>query len=141
MEKISILYKILGNEFYGFIVLFANSKDVLSWLVIFGKLIENLIDKKWFWKFSQLCEMLGYLKFLWNYLEANYEFQFHLTMSLMWFLLLCRDRCDYPSRCCNPCDIGILTPHFMAIWCLRGIIWCLCGITWCLCGITDVFLA
>ena len=46
MEKISFFYKILGNGFYGFIALFANSKDVLSGLVIFGKLIENLNDKK-----------------------------------------------------------------------------------------------
>ena len=46
MEVISIFDIIIGNRFYGFIVLFANSEDVLSWLVIFGKLIENVIDKK-----------------------------------------------------------------------------------------------
>ena len=46
MEVISIFDIIIGNRFYGFIVLFANSKDVLSWLVIFGKLIKNVIDKK-----------------------------------------------------------------------------------------------
>ena len=46
MEVISIFDIILGNRFYGFIVLFTNSKDILSWLVIFGKLIENVIDKK-----------------------------------------------------------------------------------------------
>ena len=46
MEVISIFDIILGNRFYGFIVLFTNSKDILSWLVIFGKLIKNVIDKK-----------------------------------------------------------------------------------------------
>ena len=53
MEEINIfdIFDItFGNEFYGFIALFENSKDVLSWLVIFGKLIENVIDKKWFGK-------------------------------------------------------------------------------------------
>ena len=60
MKKISTCYKILGDGFYGFIALFANSKDVLSWLMLFGKLIENISDKKWFWKIWELCEMLGY---------------------------------------------------------------------------------
>ena len=48
--------------FYGFVALFANSKDVLSWLVIFGKLIENVIDSKWFWKIWEHCEYIGYFK-------------------------------------------------------------------------------
>ena len=46
MEEISIFDIILRNGFYGLIALFANPKDVLSWLVIFGKLIKNVIDKK-----------------------------------------------------------------------------------------------
>ena len=46
MEEINIFDIILGNGFYGFVALFANSKDVLSRLVILGKLIENVIDKK-----------------------------------------------------------------------------------------------
>ena len=48
MEEMSIFDIIIGNGFYGFIALFANSKNVLSWLMIFGKLIENVIDTKWF---------------------------------------------------------------------------------------------
>ena len=40
-----------GNRFYGFIALFAKVKDVLSWLVIFGKIDTNLLDKKWVWRF------------------------------------------------------------------------------------------
>ena len=55
-------YKILGNGFYGIIALFASSKDVLSWLVIFGKLIENVIDNKWFWETWKPCEYIGYFK-------------------------------------------------------------------------------
>ena len=62
MEEISIFDIILGNGFYGFIALFANSKHVLSWLMIFGKLIENVIDKKWFWKIWEPCEYIGYFK-------------------------------------------------------------------------------
>ena len=60
MKGISIFDLILGNGFYGFIALFGNYEDVLSWLEIFGKLIENLINKKWCWKIWELCEMLGY---------------------------------------------------------------------------------
>ena len=62
MEEINIFDIILGNGFYGFIALFANSKDVLSWLVIFGKLIKNVIDKKWFWKTWEASEYLGISK-------------------------------------------------------------------------------
>ena len=99
--------------------------------VIFGKLIENLSDKKWFWKIWELCEMLGYYKVLWNYLEINYEFQFHLAVRFMLFIPLCCDKCDYPVRCCSLCDIGILAPRgLMSLW-----------HNWCIRGIFDVFVA
>ena len=62
MEETSIFDIILGNGFYGFIALFSNSKHVLSWLMIFGKLIENVIDKKLFWKIWEPCEYIGYFK-------------------------------------------------------------------------------
>ena len=83
---------------HGFMVLFGNTKDVLFLFVLFGKLIENIVDNKWFWTIWELCEMLGYYKVWWNYSEMNYEFQFHLAMSFMLFLSLCLDRCDYPSQ-------------------------------------------
>ena len=38
--------KNIDSGFHGFMVLFGNTKDVLSLLVLFGKLIENLVDKK-----------------------------------------------------------------------------------------------
>ena len=62
MEEINIFDIIFGNGFYGFVALFANFKDVLSWLVIFGKLIENVIDNKWFWETWKPCEYIGYFK-------------------------------------------------------------------------------
>ena len=62
MEEISIFDIILGNGFYGFIALIANSINVLSWLVIFGKLIENFIDKKLFWKIWEPFEYIEYFK-------------------------------------------------------------------------------
>ena len=62
MEIISIFYKILGNGFYGFIALFENSKDILSWLMIFGKLKENLLDEEWVWRLWEPCEYIGYFK-------------------------------------------------------------------------------
>ena len=86
LEMISIFYKILGNGFYGFIALFANSKDVLSWLVIFGKLIENVIDKKWFWKTWEPCEYIGYFK---GFYETTWNwtvFWFHVNCEF--FMLL-----------------------------------------------------
>ena len=129
MEKIIIFYKIIENGFYEFMALFENSKDFLSWFVIFGKLIENLNDKKWFWKIWELCEMLGYWKVLRKYLETNYDFHFHLNESSVLFLPLNRNRCDYPARCRSLCDISILATCLCGelislwhIWCLRGII-------------------
>ena len=56
MQEMSIFDIILENGLYGFIALFANSKDVLSWFVIYEKLIEYVIDKKWFWKIWEPCE-------------------------------------------------------------------------------------
>ena len=72
LEKISIFYKILGNGFYGFITLFANSKDVLSWLVIFGKLIENLIWQEMILENLRILWMHWvFQRSLWNYLKLN----------------------------------------------------------------------
>ena len=48
MEEISIFDIILGNGFYEFIALFANSKDALSQFVLFGKFAQNIYDKKQF---------------------------------------------------------------------------------------------
>ena len=76
MQEMSIFVIILGNGLYGFIVLFANSKDVLSWLVIYEKLIENVIDKKWFSKIWESCEYIGYFKGFcettWNWLVFDF---------------------------------------------------------------------
>ena len=112
MEKVGIFDIILGNGFYGFIALFENSKDVLSWLVIFGKLIENVIDKKWFWEIWKPCEYIGYFKgfcvITWNWTV----FWFHVNCELYMFLPLGRDMWfpgDYPARCRSLCDIGILS--------------------------------
>ena len=143
MEEISIFDIILGNRFYGLIALFANSKDVLSWLVIFGKLIKNVIDKKWFWKTWGPCEYIGYFKGFcetaWNWIV----FWFHVNRE---FFMLSPLSCDmwlsgdYPARCRSLCDIGILAPRLcgglMSLWHN----WCLRGITWCLCGIPNVFM-
>ena len=156
---ICIFYKILGNGFYGIIALFASSKNVLSWLVIFGKLIENVIDKKWFWETWKPCEYIGYFK---GFCETTWNWTvswFHVNCELFMLLPLCCDMWlpdDYPARCRSLCDIGILTPHLCGgltsswhNWCLRGIIdvfvaklmsswhnlmsswhnWCLRGIT------------
>ena len=119
MEEISIFDITIGNGFYGFIALFANSKDVLFWLVIFGKLIENVIDKKWFWKIWEYCEYIGYFK---DFCETTWDwivFWFYVNCELFMFLPLGHDMWlpgDYPARCRSLCDIGILAPH------LRGII-------------------
>ena len=132
LEMICIFYKILGNQFYGIIALFASSKDVLSWFVIFGKLIEHVIDKKWFWKTWEPCEYIGYFKGFcettWNWIV----FWFHVNYELFMLLPLCCDiwlPSDYPARCRSLCDIGILATYLCGglmsswhNWCLRGII-------------------
>ena len=46
------------NGVHGFMVLFGNTKDGLSQLVLFGKLIENLFNKEWSWKPYKLMEVL-----------------------------------------------------------------------------------
>ena len=115
---ISIFYKILGNEIYGFIALFANSKDVLSWLVIFGKLIENLINKKRCWKIWEPCVYIGYFngfcETTWNWIV----FWFHVNYELFMFLPLGCDMWlpgDYPAIYCSLFDIGILVPIFVMV--------------------------
>ena len=39
-------WNFFNNGVHGFMVLFRNTKDILSQLVLFGKLIENLFDKE-----------------------------------------------------------------------------------------------
>ena len=118
LEMISIFYKILGNEFYGFIALFASSKDALSWLVIFGKLIENLIDKKWFWKIWEPCEYIGYFK---GFVETTWKwtvFWILVNFELFMFLPLGYDMWlpgEYLVRYYSLCGIGILAPVFVVV--------------------------
>ena len=115
---ISICYKILGNGFQGFIALFANSKDDFSWLVIFGKLIENLIDKKRFCKIWEPCEYIGYFK---GFCETTWNwtvFWFHVNYEFFMFLPLGYDMWlpgDYLVRYYSLCDIGILAPVFVMV--------------------------
>ena len=45
MENTSFIDLINSNRFHEFIALFENFKDALSWLILFEKLIENLINK------------------------------------------------------------------------------------------------
>ena len=62
--------------FYGFVALFANSKDVLCWLVIFGKLIENVLTRNDFGKFKNLVNILGISKVFVKLLEIEQCFDF-----------------------------------------------------------------
>ena len=125
MEKIGIFYKTLGKEFYGFIALFTNSKDVLSWLVIFGKLIENVIDKKWFWKIWEPCEYIGYFKDFcettWNWTVFWFHVNFELFMFYPWAMTF-----DYPviTQSDVVIFVTLVSWHlvFVANWCLRGLI-------------------
>ena len=116
MEEISIFYIIIGNGFYGFIALFANSKDVLSWLVIFEKLIENVINIKRFWKIWEPCEYIGYFK---GFCETTWNwtvFWIHVTCELFMFYP-CDVMCDYfLARYYSLCDIGILAPVFVTVY-------------------------
>ena len=115
---ISIFYKILCNEFYGFIALFASSKDVLSWLVIFGKLIENLIDKKWFWKIWEPCEYIGYFK---GFVETTWKWTVFWILGNFELFMFLSLGCDmwlpgnYLARYYSLYSIGILAPVFVVV--------------------------
>ena len=76
MEEINIFDIIIGNGFYGFVALFANSKDVLSWIVIFGKLIENVLTRNDFGKFENLVNILGISRVFVKLLEIEQCFDF-----------------------------------------------------------------
>ena len=76
----------------------------LSCLVLFGKLIDNLVDKKWSWKPYKLYGSFDYLfiylllLFFWNYLDINYVFE---------------STCNLWALCCfnsMPCVISRWSP-------------------------------
>ena len=84
---------------------------------IIGEIDRKFIDKKLFWKFWELCEMLGYWKVLWNYLEMNYVSN---SRNLLAFYVLpfCQDVWlpgDYLTRYNSLCDIDILAPVFVMV--------------------------
>ena len=114
MEVISIFDIILGNRFYGFIVLFTNSKDILSWLVIFGKLIENVLTTNNFGKFENLVHILGISKVFVKLLEIEPSFDFMLTVSSSCFYPWAMT-CDYLARYYSLCDLGILALFFVMV--------------------------
>ena len=58
------------NGVHGFMVLFGNTKDGLSQLVLFGKLIENLFYKNEVENLITLWK-LDYLRLFWNYLDID----------------------------------------------------------------------
>ena len=119
MEKTSFFDLILWNGFYQFIALFAKFKDVLSWLVIFGKIYTKsswqemslkALRTLWlYWVFQRLfCEIT------WNWTV----FWFHVYYKLFMFLPLDSDMWllgDYLARYYSLCDIGILAPVFVMV--------------------------
>ena len=77
-----------------------------------GKLIQNLLDKKWVWRLWEPCEYIGYFK---GFCETTWKwtmFWFHVNYELFIFLPLGCDMWlldDYPARYYSLCDIGIFT--------------------------------
>ena len=92
-------------------------KDAL----IFGKLIQNLLDKKWVWRLWELCEYFGYFKDFCETTRNWTVFWFHVNCELFMFLPLGCDMWlsgDYPARYYSLCDIGILARYYTlgSVW-------------------------
>ena len=63
MENMRIFYIIFDNKSW-ILWYIGKFKDAyLSCLILFGKLIENLVDKEWSWKPHKLYGSFDYLKF------------------------------------------------------------------------------
>ena len=83
-----------------------------------GKLIQNLLHKKWVWRLWESCEYIGYFK---SFCETTWNwtmFWFHVNCKLFIFLPLDCDMWlsgDYLARYYSLCDIGILAPVFVMV--------------------------
>ena len=89
-KRVAYLIKFLRMAFF-LIALFAKLK--MLWYL--GKLIQNLLDKKWVWRLWELCEYFGYFK---SFCETTWNwtvFWFHVNCELFMFFLWAV-ACDYP---------------------------------------------
>ena len=68
-------------------------KDALSWLMLFGKLIQNLFDKKWIEGFENLVNTLAIQIFY----ETTWKWimYFELKLCVLFMFYSCAVTCDY----------------------------------------------
>ena len=70
-------------------------KDVLSWPMLFGKLIQILFDKKWVEGFENLVNILG-IQIIY---ETTWKWIMYFELKVICELLMfypCAVTCDYP---------------------------------------------
>ena len=95
MEKNSILIKFLRMNFMDLLHYFQKYRDALSWPMLFGKLIQNLFNKKWVEGFENLVNILGIQIFY----ETTWKWIIYLELKVICELFMfypCAVTCDYP---------------------------------------------
>ena len=88
--------------------------------MLFGKLIQNIFDKKWVEGFENLVNTLGiqiFYETTWKWITY---FELNVICELFMFYPYAVI-CDYLARYYSLCDIGILAPTFVMV-----IKFCLC---------------
>ena len=70
-------------------------KDALSWPMLFGKLIQNLSDKKWVEGFENLVNISGIQIFYETTWKRIMYFELKIICELLMFYP-CAVTCDYP---------------------------------------------
>ena len=114
-KRLASLIKFLRVDFMDLVYYLKDLTILYLDLWCLGKLIQNLLDKKWVWRLWESCEYFGYFKGFykttWNWIV----FWFHVNCELFMFLPL-GWTCDYPMITqldTIVCDIVILAPVFV----------------------------
>ena len=117
MDKTSILIKFLRMNFMDLLHYLQKYEDALSWPMLFGKLIQNIFDKKWVEGFENLVNILGIQIFY----ETTWKWIMYFELKVLWALYVLPMYCDmwlpgdYLARYYSLCDIGILAPIFVMV--------------------------
>ena len=101
-KKLASLIKFLRVDFMDIVYYLKDLKMLYLDLWCLGKLIKNLLDKKWVLRLWEPCEYFGYFK---GFYETTWNwtiFWFHVNCELFMFLPLGYGMWlpgDYPARC------------------------------------------
>ena len=117
-KRLASLIKFLRMDFMDLLYYLKDLKMFYLDLWYLGKLIQNLLDKKWVWRLWEPSKYIGYFK---DFCETTWNwtmFWFHVNCELFIFLPLGCDMWlpgDYPARYYSLCDLGVLAPVFVMV--------------------------